>query len=99
MEFQKLQKLSAEIVKRIDEKLGVKRGGEFTISQLVEELGELARVVNSERMGRRVEKRNLAEEFADVLIQLAALADLYQLDLERAVLEKIEILKERHGLS
>ena len=99
MEFREVQKAAAEIVKKIDERLGVRRDEQLTISQLVEELGELARAVNSEKLGRgKIELEKLEDEFADVFIQFAALAELYKIDLENAVLEKMEILKERHGL-
>ena len=93
MEFGEVQKRAAETVEKIDEKLGVKRDEQLTISQLVEELGELARAVNSEKLGRgKIELEKLEDEFADVFIQLAALAGMYKIDLENAVLKKIEIL-------
>ena len=97
--MKELQKLASDIVKEIDRKLGVHRDAHLTLSQLIEELGELARVVNSERLrGKIPRKEEFEEEFADVFLQLSALADIFEIDLEKAVLEKIEILKKRHGL-
>ncbi len=97
MEFGRVQKTIAGTVEKIDEKLGVRRDELLTISQLVEELGELARAVNSEKLGRgKIELEKLEDEFADVFIQLATLANLHQIDLERVVFKKIEILRKRH---
>jgi NTP pyrophosphatase (non-canonical NTP hydrolase) len=65
----------------------------------LEELGELARVANLKRLrNKNPEKKDLKDEFADVLLQLATLADFFGVDLEKAVLDKIEILKQRHNL-
>jgi NTP pyrophosphatase (non-canonical NTP hydrolase) len=98
MGLRRIQNKAAEIVRRIDEKLGVRRDEQLTISQLVEELGELAKAVNSEKLGREAKKEELEEEFADVFLQLAVLADLCRIDLEDSVLKKIEILKRRHEI-
>ncbi|RLI80832.1 hypothetical protein DRP07_08530 [Archaeoglobales archaeon] len=65
MEFGRVQKTIAGTVEKIDEKLGVRRDELLTISQLVEELGELARAVNSEKLGRgKIELEKLEDEFA-----------------------------------
>uniref|UniRef100_A0A7C3YP38 NTP pyrophosphohydrolase MazG-like domain-containing protein n=2 Tax=Geoglobus ahangari TaxID=113653 RepID=A0A7C3YP38_9EURY len=54
---------------------------------------------NSEKLRKKVpKKKELEEEFADVFLQLSVLADMFGVDLEKAVLDKIEILKKRHGL-
>ena len=99
MNVREFQKLASDIVREIDEKLGVNRDAHISISQLLEELGELARAVNSERLRNKVpKKKELEEEFADVFLQLSILADIFGVDLEKAVLDKIEILKKRHGL-
>ncbi len=47
---------------------------------------------------KKPEKKDLEDEFADVLLQLAKLADTFDIDLEKAILDKIEILKKRHDL-
>jgi len=41
---------------------------------------------------------DLEGEFGDVLLQLSKLADLTGVDLEQAVLNKIETLKKRHNI-
>jgi len=100
MEVKELQKLSVEIVDKIDRKLNLSRDPQLTISQIVEELGELARVVNSEKLrNKKPSKKELEDEIADVFLQLIKLADMFNIDLEEAVLYKIEILKKRHGFT
>jgi NTP pyrophosphatase (non-canonical NTP hydrolase) len=99
MDLKEYQKLAAEMIDRIDRKFNLDRDAQLNLSQLIEEIGELARIVNLERLrGKKPEKKDLEDEFADVLLQVAKLADLFDVDLERAILDKIGILKERHGL-
>jgi NTP pyrophosphatase (non-canonical NTP hydrolase) len=99
MEVKEYQKLIAEIVNKIDKKHNVERTSQLNISQLVEELGELAKEVNRENLrNEKPEKKDLEDEFADVLILLIKLADHFDVDIEKAVLDKIEVLKKRHNL-
>ena len=97
METKEIQKLAAEIVDKIDEKFNIDRDIQLNLSQLLEELGELARVVNSEKLRNKIpEKGKLEDEFADVFLQLAKLADKMGVDLEKSTLDKIEVLKKWH---
>ncbi|AGK60847.1 putative pyrophosphatase [Archaeoglobus sulfaticallidus PM70-1] len=99
MEMEEFQKLAIETVNKIDKKLNLNRDAQLTLSQLIEELGELARAINSEKLrNKRAEKKELEDEFADVFLQLVKLADLFDVDLEKAVLDKIEVLIKRHAL-
>ena len=99
MNVKEFQKLSSDIVKKIDEKFSLDRDIQLNLSQLLEELGELARVANLKRLRNKTpEIKELEEEFADVFLQLATLADNLNVDLEKAVLDKIGILKKRHNL-
>lgn len=59
-----------------------RRGVEPTFLWLVEEVGELAEAV------RRRERDGLEEEMADVLAWLVSVANLLDVDLERAALAK-----------
>jgi NTP pyrophosphatase (non-canonical NTP hydrolase) len=93
------QKLAAKTVRKIDEKYNITRDAQLNLSQLLEELGELAKIANLEKLrNKKPERKELEDEFADVTLQLASLADIFRIDLEKAVLDKIEILKERHSL-
>jgi len=99
MEVKEFQKLASDIVKKIDNKLNVDRDAQLNLSQLLEELGELARIVNFKKLrNKNPEKKDLEDEFADVFLQLSILADNFDIDLEKAILNKIEILKKRHNL-
>jgi NTP pyrophosphatase (non-canonical NTP hydrolase) len=99
METADLQKIASQIVKKIDKKHKVKRDGQFTICKLVDELGELAELVNYERLRhKKPARKNLEDEFADVSIQLMELADSNNIDLEKAIQKKIRILKNRHKI-
>ena len=99
MEIKEYQKLATEIIDKLDKKFNLNRDAQLNLSQLVEELGELAKVVNLENLRhKKPEEKNLEEEFADVFIQLAKLADMFDIDLEKAILDKIEIVKKRHDL-
>jgi len=100
MQVKDFQKLAARIVGEIDGKYDIRRDGQLAVSQLVEELGELVREVNSEKLrSKKPAKKDLEDEFADVSLQLCKLAEMFKVDLEKAVLDKIEILKERHSFS
>ena len=99
METKKFQKICAEIVRKIDNKYEIKRDSNFSFTQLIEEIGELARDINLPKLrNKKIDRKNLEGEFADVILQLAILADLHNVDFEKAVKSKIEILKERHNL-
>lgn len=59
-----------------------RRGVEPTFLWLMEEVGELAEAV------RRKERANVEEEMADVLAWLVSVANLLDVDLEKAALAK-----------
>lgn len=60
----------------------VKRGAEGTYGWLKEEVGELGEAIRSSN------KEAVENEFADVLAWLASLANVLQVDLEKAALRK-----------
>jgi NTP pyrophosphatase (non-canonical NTP hydrolase) len=73
-----LQRLIAEMYSQKDEARGV----DGTFMWLMEEVGELASAL------RHGSPEELAAEFADVLAWLVTIANVAQVDLEKAVLEK-----------
>lgn len=98
--MKKIQKSAAEIVDQIDKKYKVKRDVQLTVCQLVEELGELVEQVNFKRLrNKEPAKKDIEGEFADVFLQLAKLADSFEVDLGKAILDKIKTLKNRHNLN
>lgn len=69
------------------------------LARLTEEVGELAREVNH-RFGEKPKKSDeppgdLALEMADILFVLLAFANSLQIDLERAFIEMMEMVKAR----
>jgi NTP pyrophosphatase (non-canonical NTP hydrolase) len=99
METKELQKRAAETVDMVDKKFKLKRDAQLNLAQMMEEIGELAKEVNLPVLrNKERDKENLEGEFGDVFLQLSKLADLTNVDLEQATLNKIEILKKRHGL-
>lgn len=59
-----------------------RRGAQGTFLWLVEEVGELSEAV------RRDERENVEEELADVVAWVASLANLLDVDLEKALAKK-----------
>jgi len=91
MDVKEFQKLCAKIVSQIDNKYGISRDEQLNISQLLEELGELSKEVNRKKLrNKEPERKDLEEEFADVILQLMKLADFFDVNIEKAVLEKIK---------
>jgi NTP pyrophosphatase (non-canonical NTP hydrolase) len=73
---------------------------ETTMIHLTEELGEISRQLYNEKTGRdNLNKENLSEEIADVVMLLNKLASLYDIDVESAVKTKLDVLKKRHNLN
>jgi len=100
MQTQELQKKCCELVGELDRKYAIERDSHLSFTQLMEEIGELAKDINYPRLrGKETDIENLQGEFGDVFMQLCALAELYQIDIEKAALAKINIVAERNGLS
>jgi NTP pyrophosphatase (non-canonical NTP hydrolase) len=75
MEIRKFQELIARRYKATDQKRGVPR----TFLWFMEEVGELATALASAK-----DKANTEEEFADVFAWLCTLANISDVDLEKA---------------
>jgi len=78
MEIAEFQKLMSDLYAHNDKR----RGPTATMLWLVEEVGELAEAI------RRDDNENIREELADCFAWVGALANLYDIDLEAAFLEK-----------
>lgn len=99
MDIKDFQKYCAEIVSKIDQKFKIKRDAQLALSQLIEEIGELAKEVNRKNLRHEdPDFKKLENEFADVFLQLAKLASMHEVGLEKAVNQKIKELKERKYL-
>ena len=60
--------------------------------KLIEEVGELAEMINSDQRWETTKakdiKHTMEEELADVLFYVAALANVYDIDLEQSLVKK-----------
>lgn len=100
MDVKDWQNLCAEVVDKIDKQYNIKRNPHFSFTQLMEEVGELARAINLPKLrNKKLDQDNLNEEFADVLMQMAILAKMHNVNFESAVKTKIQKLKTRHGIN
>ncbi|WP_370574660.1 MazG nucleotide pyrophosphohydrolase domain-containing protein [Methanomethylovorans sp.] len=82
MEIKEFQQLMYDLYAHNDRK----RGAAATMLWLVEEVGELAEAV------RRNDTENIREELADCFAWVGALANLCDVDLELAFLEKYPLV-------
>jgi NTP pyrophosphatase (non-canonical NTP hydrolase) len=99
METKEFQGKCAKIVKDIDAKYNINRDPHFSFVQFIEEVGEFAKEINKPKLrNKEIDRENLKGEFADVMLQFAILATMFDVDFEDAVESKLKILKERHGI-
>ena len=97
MQLSNLQKRCGQLVRKIDKKYQIQRDPQLTVAQLMEELGELTEKINYKRLRKRkAKKAELEDEFADVFIQLSHLAEHYDIELKKALEEKIQALEKKH---
>jgi NTP pyrophosphatase (non-canonical NTP hydrolase) len=97
MEIKKLQELSSKVTDLIDTKRKGLHDSDTTIIHIYEELGEVSRQLYNQKIGRsHLDLKNLAEEISDCMLLLMHLSRLYNFDVEKEMLEKINDLKKRH---
>lgn len=100
MNMKDFQALCAETVEKIDKRYSIDRNPHFSFTQLMEEIGELAKALNLPKLrNKNLDQDNLNEEFADVLLQLSILAKMNNVDFESAVKKKIKTLDIRHDIN
>jgi len=81
MKVSEFQKLMKDLYFHQD----TKRGIEKTFIWLVEEIGELA---NTLKKGSELDSKQISEEMADIIAWMCSLANLLELDLEKALFDK-----------
>jgi len=100
MEVKEFQKKSAEVVFKLDKKFSVNRTEQMALSQLLEELGELAKEANRPALrNQQFNKEALEDEFADTTLQLFALAEKLNINIEKSTEKKIKTLVEKHKIN
>lgn len=104
MEFKELQKFMKVENQRLNDYYSFVEPKNRKFAQtlkIVEEVGELSeQILRSENIQRKeklaIDKGPIAHEFADVLIVTMLLADSLGIDVEKALDEKIQKIKERN---
>ncbi|KKQ38082.1 MAG: hypothetical protein US54_C0018G0005 [Candidatus Roizmanbacteria bacterium GW2011_GWA2_37_7] len=106
MDFKAVQKRAEKNILRsnIDFKLNTTREKAILAHavKLNEEVGELCNdilsILKLQRTSKleRFEKKNIYEEFADVLITVLQLASIARVDMERATRDKLKKIEERY---
>ncbi len=59
------------------------------------EVGELCNFLKKKRRGDKIPKRKLAHEIGDIMTYLSLLADDLDIDMEKAIIEKFNIVSRR----
>ncbi|MBI2076567.1 MAG: hypothetical protein HYT72_04945 [Candidatus Aenigmarchaeota archaeon] len=99
MKLNEFQRLSTETIEKIDKKTNRNHDVDLTVVHLMEELGEIARIIYNEKTGRApVAKDAIGGEFADSMMLLAHLASKFGVNLEDCAGKKMEELKKRFEL-
>lgn len=96
MEIKELQKESVEIIENRLKKSNLTPNIDLTLSHLVEEFGEIAFQINNGKMRRKeVDVHNIGEEISDCIILLMMLSKQYNIDIESALVDKMEEIKDK----
>ncbi len=96
MEIKKLQEKSVEAVKQRLSINQIPLDDELLTIHLMEEAGELAHQIMNKKLKRReIDLQNLGEEISDCMILLMNLANIHNIDLEKAILDKIKDIKNK----
>ena len=91
METKELQRKSVDFAEEFNRKTGRRVDDSVTMIHLTEEVGEIAAEIFNEKSGRAtLNKEHLGDEIADVFIILSELGKFYTIDIEGAVLKKME---------
>ncbi len=97
MDIKQFQKEILEVFSQMDEMPNRrKHTKQSALIHLMEEIGEIARQVTSEfHRPEKFDKENLGTEFADTLMFIVVLAQLYDIDLSKEMQESISRVKRK----
>lgn len=96
-----MQNLSLEKIARMvmriaeEKKFGVKQGEINTMEKIALIHGEVSEAMEAYRQKNMDGKDGFAEELADVVIRVLHLAGIYKIDLEKEILKKLKLNKNR----
>jgi NTP pyrophosphatase (non-canonical NTP hydrolase) len=95
----KLQDECVKAVHDLDSLKGWDHSSDTIFIHLIEEVGEIARqLYNQKNRKDNFNRENLKDEIADVFILLSKLAEIYDIDIETAVADKILATRKKYGL-
>ncbi|MFX0044974.1 MAG: RS21-C6 protein [Candidatus Hermodarchaeota archaeon] len=98
MDLSEIQKKKAEFER---ERGWDKFSPSLIFAHLIEELGEISRHITVDEgykvvgLGHEAPKSNLSREFAQVFSLFIQLANHFEVDLEKAVISELELMRER----
>lgn len=96
MELKEIEKKAIETVKERLNKKEIEPNIDLTMTHLMEEIGEIAQQINNKKLKRKEQDlNNLGEEISDSIILLMYLAHQHDINLEHALLNKIEEIKNK----
>ncbi len=95
MKIEEMKQKAVDLIKRIDEKNKGDHSTETIFYHTIEEIGEISRELYNMKSGRaKINKENLALEIADVYLLLAQFAENFDIDLTKAIEDKIKELEK-----
>ena len=98
MEIKEIQDKIMDFAQKRAKDKGFELTPELSYIHLTEELGEVARILSDKKI--RPDKFNpedFKEEIADVILESLILAKLCNIDIDKAMQDKINTLLKRHG--
>ena len=105
MEIKEINQFVDQEIKRLEEYYHLKEGEELTLAmamKIVEELGELFNEVLAHKGYQRKDKLNnlnekeIEKEFADVIFTTIILSRRFNIDIEKALITKMNEIKNRN---
>lgn len=100
MEIQEIQKRIMNFVDKRTKANNFELTPEQSYIHLTEEMGEVARQLSNKKMRpEKFDENNLREEIIDVLLETIILASSCNVDLNKEINNKIEVLFKKHGFS
>jgi len=98
MDLKEAQELARKMRNCLDEKNGKQfQTGSHYLTDLIEEVGELAAAIGRKEIRKVEPKHSIQEELMDVLIDILWLANHYKIDIESELSNTLEKWKERFG--
>lgn len=99
MDVKEFQDKVDEMIAKFDNKFNCEHNVGNTFIHLIEEVGEVANELNKPNIrNEQVRKEKLGEELVDIIVFTTRLANLHNIDLEKAIEDKFGKFKERYNI-